>query len=148
MELTEDSEWLGYGGPSSPSITMSAADVTTVCSYTTTAAKCPVPDSEYATMRYFDTLVLDNWPTYSAVCTAQGSYISQFSEVVTYSLDAWRIVTVLGETAPAKQTDSGIVTSTGVKGAKATSTSEAGASEVKAWVRGVVVVAAAAVMAV
>lgn len=144
-------------------------DLTAICSLTAIAPKISIPDSVWRTQD-FDTLLPDNWPTYSAVCTQEGEYTrsdsyygnisSAFSTVETYSAEPWRWVTILGEdpytmtktgTAGGAQQTGGAAqagSGSGTEGAKATSTQAAGASEVTAWVNAVVVVAAAAMMAV
>lgn len=151
--------------------TFHGAEMTTHCTYTAIAPKISISDEVWATQDP-NTLKPDNWATFSAVCTMDGTQslmdgVSTTKTVQTLSdREGWRHVTVLGESGgvkavatvsssgeAAKQTESAgeaaqTGSGTGTERAKAASTQAAGASEVTAWVNAVVVVAAAAVMAI
>ena len=151
--------------------TFYGAKMTTHCTYTASAPKISISDDVWATQDPH-TLRPDNWATFSAVCTVDGTQslkdgVSTTKTVQTLSgREGWRHVTVVGEKVgakavatgtssgeAAKQTESAgeaaqTGSGTGTEGAKATSTQAAGASEVTAWINAVIFVAAAAVVAI
>lgn len=151
--------------------------MTTRCSHAYAEAKSPLPSSVWETLdvESLGTIVADQLPTVSAVCTLEASssvedgVVKDEATTNTNTLSlldinyGWKVLTVLGESPSATgatATSSGVdEKATGAPaqagsgsetwGVQATSTQAARASEVTAWVNAVVVIAAgAAVMIV
>ena len=136
------------------------------CVFSSVPAKSPLPDFNWATAENKDVSRANknNWPTLDALCTHTGFITSEGREFAlsTTVWDAdrvWKMVMVMGEEMGKTAVTNTAVTSTaeesvqtgrgtGTEKTKETSTAEAGATEVTAWVNAVVVVVAAAVAAI